>query len=93
MKRILRLILTIAMLMAADVALAKGGGKGSMPAPPPPPPAPPVPAQQKAPEAETYSRRNRRSGQMGNAGTMLTMNNPEEEEAGIALGGNTLLGS
>jgi len=92
MKTIIRLVLTAALLFGSGLALAGGGGK-SAPPPPPPPPAPPIPATQKAPEPEVARRRNRQAGMEGVSGTMLTGNDPTEQEAGLTLGGNTLLGS
>ncbi len=92
MKTIVRLVLSAALLFGSGIALA-GGGSKSAPPPPPPPPPPPIPAQNKAPEAETYKRRNRQAGMEGVGGTMLTGNDPTEEESGLTLGGNTLLGS
>lgn len=92
MKKFIRVLLTVIMMAFAGAAMAKGGGKSPAP-PPPPPPAPPIPAQEKAPEAETYKRRNRQAGAMGNSGTMLTGNDPDAAEPNVTLGSNTLLGS
>lgn len=93
-RSIIKFLLALGFLCLSNIALAGGGGgKGEMPAPPPPPPAPPMPAQNKAPEPETMKRRNRQAGMEGTNSTILTGNDPTAEEAGLTLGGNTLLGS
>jgi hypothetical protein len=51
------------------------------------------PAATKAPEPSTFKRKNKQSGAMGTGGTMLTETDATQAEAGVNLGGNTLLGS
>ena len=71
-------------------------GLGSSPKVPPPPPVIPPPAPSKAPEQETFKRKNvsqsRGTSSSGNSGTILTGGTGDMVPQG-QLGSNTLLGS
>jgi hypothetical protein len=92
MKRFHQILLALALTAFSQLALAGGGGKAP-PAAPPPPPAPEMPQPTKSAEPATFKRKNKQAGTMGTTGTMLTETDATQAEAGVNLGGNTLLGS
>lgn len=86
----------IKLLIAAAMLMLSGSAFACFSTPDVPQPVAPTPPPQssKAPEIETYKRKNRRSAGAGSvAGTMLTTTDATQAEAGINLGKNTLLGS
>ena len=93
MKRLHQLLLALALTAFSQLALAGGGVGKSPPAAPPPPPTPDMPAPTKSAEPATFKRKNKQAGAMGTTGTMLTETDATQAEAGVNLGGNTLLGS
>ena len=90
----MKLFIAAVLLMLSGCAFAGGGGGGKSPSPPAPAPLQEPPQSSKAPDTETYRRKNRRAaGEGSTSGTMLTTTDETQAEAGINLGKITLLGS